>query len=289
MAPRNITIIGVGLLGGSIGMGLRAAGVDCRLTGFGHRRSTLDRAIEFGAIDRAADSIADAVSNADLVILCTPVGTFEAMLREIASHLPTGCIVTDVGSTKRSVVRLADAILPPTAHFVGSHPMAGSEKRGVEYARADLCTRALCILTPTACSDRAAVETVEKFWRSLAMHTVRMSPEEHDAALADVSHLPHLLAGAMLMMQAEGSLPLAGKGFMDTTRIAGGDAGLWRDIILDNRDNVKASLTRLQTQLASLQKLMDTQKAEALTRWLADAATRRERLVQQKLREISPD
>ena len=286
---KNITIIGVGLLGGSIGLGLRAAGVDCHLTGLGHRRSTLDRAAEFGAIDRVADSVADAVAEADLVILCTPVGVFEAMLREIAPHLPAGCLVTDVGSTKRTVVRLAETILPANTHFVGSHPMAGSEKRGVEYARADLFTHATCILTPTAGSHRPAVDVIEGFWKSLSMHAVRMSPEEHDAALSDISHLPHLLAGALVRMQGEGSLPLAGKGFMDTTRVASGDSGLWRDILLDNRDNLSASLSRLRLQLAALEKLLEAKNGDALASWLDQAAERRDGLVQQKLREISPE
>jgi cyclohexadieny/prephenate dehydrogenase len=289
MPVKNITIIGVGLLGGSIGLGLHAAGVDCRLTGFGHRRSTLDRAAEFGAIDRVADSIADAVAQADLVILCTPVGAFESMLQEIAPHLPANCLVTDVGSTKRTVVRLAETILPRGTHFVGSHPMAGSEKRGVEYARADLFTHATCILTPTAATHRPAVAAIDGFWKSLSMQTVRMSPEEHDSALSDISHLPHLLAGALVKMQADGSLPLAGKGFMDTTRIASGDSGLWRDILLDNRDNIKASLSRLQSQLSALEKLLDPKKGEALASWLAEAAQRRDGLAQRKLREISPD
>ena len=288
MAQR-IAILGVGLLGGSIGLGLRAAGVDVHITGYGHRRPTLDSALEFGAIDAAATTPADAVREAELVILCTPVGLLRQMLQEIAPALRSGAVVTDVGSTKRSVVRAAQELLPAGRHFVGSHPMAGSEKRGIEYARADLFTGALCILTPTACTDPASLAYVEKFWQSLHMRTTRLSPEEHDAALADISHLPHVLAGALVAMQSPSVLPLAGKGFLDTTRIASGDAALWRDILLDNRDHLKQSISRLSAQLKMLQGLLSEDRAEELTRWLAQAADRRDQLAREKLREISSD
>lgn len=165
--------------------------------------------------------------------------------------------------------------------------MAGSEKRGVEYARADLFQNALCIVTPTAASSRPAVNAVDAFWKSLGMRTIRLSPEEHDAAVSDISHLPHILAAALVAMQSRSAMPLAGKGFLDTTRIASGDAQMWRDILLDNRDNVLASLTRLQSEIATLKKLLSPAKAEALVSWLSSAADRRDDLVKAKLREIS--
>lgn len=255
--------------------------------GYGHRRETLQRAQEFGAIDRWSLDLGEAVADADLVMLCTPVGLFEAMLKQLAGVLKPGTVVTDVGSTKRTVVRMAQAILPPANPYVGSHPMAGSEKRGVEYARADLFHSALCILTPTAGSPRPVVAELEAFWQSLGMRTVRLSPEEHDAAISDISHLPHLLAAALVSMQSRSAMPLAGKGFIDTTRVASGDALLWRDILLDNRDNVLASLTRLQNEVAMLKKLIAPTRSEALTAWLASAAHRRDDLAKAKLREIA--
>lgn len=289
MIPKNITIIGVGLLGGSIGLGLRANSCNSRITGYGHRRQSLERAVEFNAIDRYSLDLADAVQDADLVILCTPVGLFAPILQELAPLLKPGVIITDVGSTKRSVVRLAAELLPDNVHFVGSHPMAGSEKRGVEYARADLFHGAMCILTPTAATDPKSLSLVEAFWHSLQMRLIRLSPEEHDAAVADISHLPHVLAAALLSMQAQSALPLSGKGFLDATRIASGDAALWRDIILDNRDNLKAGLDRLQKELASFRKLLSPAKAESLALWLQSAAQRRDQLLQRKLREMNPD
>jgi prephenate dehydrogenase len=289
MKPSRLSIIGVGLLGGSIGLAVKASAMGCRVVGYGHRATTMAKALEVGAIDEAAASIGEAVQGADLVVLCTPVGLFEQNLKDIAALLERGAIVTDVGSTKRSVVRLAQTLLPQHVRFVGSHPMAGSEKRGVEFARTDLFQGARCITTPTDQTDPAALESVEKFWQTLGMRVTRLSPEDHDRLICDVSHLPHAVAAALVAMQDDAALPLAGKGFLDAARIAGGDGGLWRDIFLDNRDHLRASASRLRQTLDELLGLLEPGREEALRTWLDDAATRRERLVQQKLRELNPD
>jgi prephenate dehydrogenase len=289
MWPRQLTILGVGLLGGSIGLALRSLRPQCRIVGCGHRQSTLDRAIEVGAIDAGTTDPAAAVAGSDLVILCTPVGLFDSILKTIAGALAAGCVVTDVGSTKRSVVRLAESILPDSVDFAASHPMAGSEKRGVEFARADLFRNALCILTPSAKTRPTALQQVDDFWRLLGMRTIRLSPQEHDRRLSDVSHLPHVLAAALIAMQEDSSLNLCGQGFLDTTRIAGGDGALWRDILLDNADNLRQSLHNLQAQLSSVLSMLDSQHTDELRTWLDRAAQRREQLLERKLREIRPD
>jgi prephenate dehydrogenase len=276
MQPRRISILGVGLLGGSIGLALRRCASGCKISGYGHRRSTLDAALKIGAIDQAHEQLAPAVAGAELVILCTPVGLIRSLLAEIGPMLASGAIVTDVGSTKRSIVAAAEQALPPTVHFVGSHPMAGSEKRGVQYSTADLYQGALCIITPTSHSDAQAVETVESFWRLLGMRTCRLSPQEHDRRLADISHVPHALAAALVAMQDDPTLALAGKGFLDVTRIAGGDGALWRDILIDNRDNVRRSIARLHQQLKKLENLLEPDQAQMLQAWLDDAAQKRE-------------
>jgi hypothetical protein len=167
---------------------------------------------------------ARAVQGADFVVLCTPVGLLPDLLGRIAPALDAGAIVTDVGSTKATVVRSAER-LHPGVRFVGSHPMAGSEKRGVEHARADLYRGAVCITTPTDRTDPAALEQTEAFWRRLEMRVRRVSPEDHDRLICDVSHLPHAVAAALVTLQRDDALDLAGKGFMDATRIAGGDGG----------------------------------------------------------------
>ena len=241
-----------------------------------------------GAIDQWTTDPAQAVRDCDLAILCTPVGTFSQLLANLKLALAQGTIVTDVGSTKRSVVRMAQQILPSGVHFVGSHPMAGSEKRGVEYARADLFQGARCILTPTDKTDSVALEKVDEFWRKLGMHTQRMSPQEHDRRICDVSHLPHAIAAALIAMQGDDALPLASKGFLDTTRIAGGDGALWRDILQDNRDNLIDALRRFRGTLDELVHLLEPDQREALAKWLDQAAERRAKLLAEKLRELNP-
>ncbi|HEV2294017.1 MAG TPA: prephenate dehydrogenase [Tepidisphaeraceae bacterium] len=289
MTPKRLSIIGVGLLGGSIGLASKSAAMPCPIVGYGHRRTTLDKALASGAIDEAAESAADAVEGADLVILCTPVGLFWQILSEIAPALAKGALVTDVGSTKRSVVHDAAQLLPQHARFVGSHPMAGSEKRGIDFARADLFTGARCILTPDTSTDPDALAAVESFWRALGMRTTTLSPDDHDRLVCDISHLPHAVAAALVTMQDDTALPLAGKGFLDATRIAGGDAGLWRDIFLDNRDNLAASVGRCRDTLDALLGLLDETRGEELAKWLDAAAARRAVLLAEKLKEMNPD
>ncbi len=277
MEFKRLSILGVGLLGGSIGLVVKKLASGGDIVGYGHRASTLETAMRLGAIDRSTTSAADAVREADLVILCTPVGTFRPLLQEIAGSLTPGAIVTDVGSTKRSVVRLAEELLPESVQFVGSHPMAGSEKRGVEFARADLFSGALCILTPTDRTNAGALAKVENFWAEFGMRTKRLTPDDHDRLICDVSHLPHALAASLVAMQSDAALELAGKGFQDTTRVAAGDAGLWRDILLDNADCVKSSIARLRGQLDELEKRLDPSQAKALFEWLQAAANKRSR------------
>jgi prephenate dehydrogenase len=285
----RVSILGVGLLGGSLGLALKSRLSSSKIIGYGHRRASLNTALEIGAIDEAYDSAAEAVRGADLVVLCTPVGIFSDMLRQISPALKAGAVVTDVGSTKRPVVRAAEELLAGGARFVGSHPMAGSEKRGVEFARADLFENATGIVTPTDQTDAAALAEVVGFWRLLGMRVVQLTPEEHDRHLAAVSHLPHAVAAALVAMQADAALPMAGKGFLDATRIAGGDGRLWRDILIDNADNMKAVLAALRAELARVEGMLDKGQARELADWLNASAARREALLQQKLREVTPD
>jgi prephenate dehydrogenase len=289
MPQNRLSIIGVGLLGGSLGLAVRSAGIPYQIIGYAHRDSTRQRALEIGAIEEACSSIQQAVAGADLVVLCTPVGLFGQNLAEMAEHLKPGSIVTDVGSTKRSVLRDAERLLPGHTRFVASHPLAGSEKRGVEFARADLFRGARCIVTPTDRTDPQALASVEGLWKALGMSVSRMSAEEHDRLVCDISHLPHALAAMLVAMQDEPALLLAGKGFLDTTRIASGDGGLWRDILLDNSDNLRASIEQFRDELDRLLERLGPGKGEQLKAWLDAAADRRERLAQFKLRELNQD
>ena len=274
MQPKRLCVLGVGLLGGSLGLAAKARVPGCRVVGYAHRPATLAEALAAGAVDEGYDDPAAAVRDADLVVLCTPVGLLGDLLARVAPALAAGAVVTDVGSTKASVVAAAEARCPGV-RFVGSHPMAGSEKRGVAHARADLFDGAVCVTTPTDRTDPAALAGVEAFWRALGMRTERLPPDAHDRVICDVSHLPHAVAAALVAVQQPGAERLAGRGFFDATRIAGGDGGLWRDILLDNRANLTASLGRLRGAMDELEALLDPDRAEDLRAWLDRAADRR--------------
>ncbi len=233
-------IIGVGLLGGSIGMALRARKIAKQVVGFSPRGNSLKNAIARGAIDAGADSIAEACRGADLAIICTPVQSVARFAQECFSIMPAG-LITDVGSTKQSIVA-ALAKLPVATNFVGSHPLAGSEKSGVEHARENLLDRKLVIVTPDQSSVATRVQVTEQLWQALGARTFRMSPHEHDAAVARTSHLPHILASALAAATPTEVLPLAASGWCDTTRVASGGADLWRQILEENRQPIIAAL-----------------------------------------------
>ncbi|HOW72419.1 MAG TPA: prephenate dehydrogenase [Phycisphaerae bacterium] len=266
----RIAILGVGLLGGSIGLALQAHGFTGTRVGIGRRQSSLKKALEYDAVDEVTCDVAAGVAGAQLVILCTPIGRFEGLLRELASALSAGACVTDVGSTKGEVVRLAERLLPRRVGFVGSHPMAGSEKTGVEYARADLFDEALCLVTPTRRTPSASVRFMLGFWQRIGARTMVVSPARHDMLLARVSHLPHAVAAALVRLaMAQGAIDVAGPGFADTTRIAGGDPAMWTDIFRSNRRSVLKAVDLLVGELRRFRSLLDKDDPKAIDRWLA--------------------
>jgi prephenate dehydrogenase len=175
------------------------------------------------------------------------------------------------------------------ARFVGSHPMAGSEKRGVQHASPDLFRDALCLTTPTEQTDPAALAEVEAFWRFLGMRTRRLSPDDHDRLIADISHLPHAVAAALVNLQSDDAVALCGRGFLDATRIAAGDGGLWRDIFLDNRDHLRGSIRRLCESLTGLLGRLESDQSDGLTAWLDAAAERRRRLGEERGHQANLD
>jgi prephenate dehydrogenase len=194
-------------------------------------------------------------------------------------------VVTDVGSTKASVVRLAEGILGPSLPFVGSHPIAGSEQRGVTFARADLFVGKLCILTPTARTRPAPLHRVTGFWQDAGMRTVELAPAAHDRALASISHLPHAVASLLVNAQNDDDLDLAGAGFIDTTRIAGGDPVMWRDICLDNRDALLRATGAMHKELDAFDDLLRAADGPGLQRLFARAQKRRADLLERRLRQ----
>jgi prephenate dehydrogenase len=232
--------------------------------------------MRIGAIDSAHLEAAEPAAESDLIILATPIGAFASHLRAIAPRLRRGAVITDVGSTKAAVVRMARDILGKSAPFVGSHPMAGSERKGASHARSDLLTGATCILTPTSDTPRAAEERVEKFWRALGARTVRMSPAAHDRAVAVVSHLPHALAAMLMLLPKRADLDVAADGFADSTRLAGGDVEMWRDIFLTNRRAVLAAIDAFDERLMRFRDLVETADVAGMEKFLSSAKARRE-------------
>jgi prephenate dehydrogenase len=272
---KHVTIIGVGLLGGSVGLAIKAWRPAVKIAGVGRRSSSLDAALAAGTVDSVHLDPAEVVGRTDLVILATPVGAFERHMRAIAGRLKDGAIVTDTGSTKALVVRAAERVFGRGGPFVGSHPMAGSEHKGVEFARADLFAGATCIVTPTGYTPAHVTETADALWKALGMRTVRMSPSAHDRAVARVSHVPHVLASLLMLLPANADLQVAATGFRDTTRLAGGDPEMWRDVLMTNRKHVIRAIDDFDESLIHLRDLLDRADAPGIEAFLAAARKRR--------------
>jgi len=287
---RQITVLGLGLLGGSIGLAVLHSIPRVKVVGYTHRPRTRAKARQLAVATEIVDDIAKSVSTADLVILATPISTFEKYFSQIAGTLPSGCIVTDVGSTKVWPHRWAAKTLPRNVHYVGSHPVAGSEQRGVEFARDDLFDRAICILTTTKGTNHKAVQTLRKFWTALGCCVKLMRPADHDRIFANVSHLPHVTAAALINANNSEELKFAGKGFIDTSRIASGPANIWTDVLLTNANNVARGIDRITLELANLRKAITSQNKKQIENLLGTARNKRAALINYKMkrRELIP-
>jgi len=280
MKPWNqVTIIGVGLIGGSAGLALKQAGLARTVVGVGHRQTSLDEARRCGAADRATLDAAEGVRQSDLVVLATPLGLFEETLRRIAPALAPATVVIDVGSTKAAVVRALEPLMPDGCAFVGCHPIAGSEQRGIAHARADLFMGALCVVTPTERTPQDALGRVVQTWARLGMTVRLLAASEHDRLLAEVSHLPHVVAAALVRAIGVQAESLAGPGWADTTRVASGDAALWRDILMSNAAEVAGALEKFQGVLGELAAALRRGDAPRLESLLAEAKARRDRRI----------
>ncbi len=265
-----VAIVGVGLIGGSIGLALRQRKLAKKVMGIGRTASVLKRAEQLGAIDAGVTDLATGVADADLVVVCTPVDSIAPQVIEIAALCRASAVVTDAGSTKLSIVKAIESHTP-RPRFIGSHPLAGSEKSGVEHAQADLFNGRVTLVTPTRKTAASDVEAVCNFWAALGSLVMQMSPVAHDRALANTSHLPHLLASVLAASTARQDLPLVAGGWRDTTRVAAGDAGLWRQILLDNGDNVLKSLTHFEKKLAAFRGAIEQRNGSRLEKLLRDA------------------
>lgn len=278
----TVAIVGVGLIGGSIGLALRERKLARQIIGIGRRRESLEQALSRGCITQISTSVPEGVKQAQLVVVCTPVELIARHVAEAATAAPAGCLITDAGSTKAQLVADAEkaltAVLPQTVPFVGSHPIAGSERNGPEAAQADLFVGRVVVMTPTERTDPAAAAAIEEFWRSLGAEVMKMDPEAHDAVIARTSHLPHLVAAALASTtpQDDDCRPLIGNGWSDTTRIASGDPELWRQIFLANRGPTLNALADFETVLRTWRHALESGDGQLLTQLLKEGKSRRD-------------
>lgn len=282
---KQITVIGLGLLGGSITSTILRAFSGVKAVGYTHHASTRRKARQLAVASEIVDDIKASVSDADLVILATPIRTFEKIFGQISDALPRGCIVTDVGSTKLLPHRWAAKKLPESVHYVGSHPIAGSEQRGIEYARDDLFDGAVCILTTTKNTNRGAVQALKRFWLALGCSVKLMRPDEHDKVFAGISHVPHAIAAALINSNDSQTLKFAGKGFMDTSRIASGPANIWADVLLTNANDTVRGIDRVIAELGKLKKVIKAGDVKQIEGLLEAARSKRAALIKYKIKK----
>ena len=255
-----------------------------KTVGFAHRASTRQKAIELCVADKVIGDIKQSVIGSDIVILATPISTFEEIFIAISDSLKRGCIVTDVGSTKVLPHRWAAKLLPKNVHYVGSHPIAGSEQRGIEFARDDLFSHSTCVVTTTKKSSRTAVKSLKEFWSNLGCSVELMLPAEHDRIMGNVSHLPHVLAAALMNASNAKELNSAGKGFIDTSRIASGPANIWTDILVANSHNTMRGIDKVIAELLKLKKAVESEDRKAIEKLLSKARTKRAAMINYKIK-----
>ena len=267
----RVAIIGLGLIGGSLGYAIRRAGLADHIVGHATSERTRKRARELGFVDSVTETAAEAAANADLVVLCTPVGALGAVAAGIEKSLKTGATLTDAGSVKNAVIRDVGPFVPEGVHFIPGHPIAGTEQSGPDAGFAELFDGRWCILTPVPGTDRAAVEKLTAFWEACGSKVDVMEPRHHDLVLAIVSHLPHLIAYNIVgtaddletVTESEVIKYSAG-GFRDFTRLAASDPTMWRDIFLNNKEAILEMLGRFSEDLSAMQRMIRWGDGEGL-------------------------
>ncbi|HWD65682.1 MAG TPA: prephenate dehydrogenase/arogenate dehydrogenase family protein [Solirubrobacteraceae bacterium] len=279
----RIAVVGVGLIGGSIALATREHGLG-RVTAWDASPEALEAALDRGAIDSAADDLAGALDEAEVAFVAVPVGTLPATISEVLRAAPADCAVSDVGSTKRAIVAAQE-----DQRFVGGHPLAGAETSGVAHARADLFEGATWYLTPTSHTSGLLFERVYRMIGAMGARPEAIDAATHDSTLALVSHLPHVLANALvtraseLLEAADAPLPASGPSFRDATRVAGAPSSIWTDIYLSNRDALVAQIDALAEHLQSVRRLLDQGDGPAITAWNEAAAASRRRLTEDEV------
>lgn len=285
---RTVTILGSGLLGGSVALAVRRAMPDCELRIWARRKETLKLAAELG-IEHTYEDERCACEGAELIILATPIGAFEELCRRVLPAISKDALVTDVGSVKAYVHRTTGALLTDRKrHFIGSHPMAGAEKQGLEHATPDLLKQATVVLTNPHQVPEALTERLRRFWEALSCRTYHMAPESHDRTVARISHMPHIVAGLAARNATAGNTApedlqrLASSGYRDTTRVSSGSASMWADILWENDVAVREILHRCVEDLHYLVNLLENQDKPGVQAWLEQAKNTRETILKIK-------
>ncbi len=279
---RQITVVGLGLLGASITLAIKRRMKNIRTVGYAHRPSTRLKAKKLKVADFITGDLRESVAGSDMVILATPICIFDKIFSEIGKSLPAGCIVTDVGSTKMLPHQWAKKRLPKNIYYAGSHPIAGSEQRGVEFAKDDLLENSLCIITKNPGTNNKAVAMLRKFWTALGCKVKIMNPKEHDRILANISHLPHMTAAALVNANTLDDMKFAGRGFTDTTRIASGPENIWTDILYTNKTNCIEGIDRLIAELGKIRKAVKSGSKADVEKILSKAREKRNMMLRNK-------
>jgi prephenate dehydrogenase len=285
----KVAIIGIGLLGGSLGLALKKHKIARLVVGLGRNKFRLERAIRKHAIDKyyLEPDWKSGVKDAELVVLCTPVCDIVRFAKKISRWLPPGSIMTDVGSTKQSIVQQIDTFIRNKRnpiYFVGSHPMAGSDQTGVDAAKVDLFKNAVCLITPTKYTVKSAVQKVNQLWESVGGKVIVLPPELHDRYVAAISHLPHLVAASLvntiehLNRKDKTLIQLAAGGFKDTTRIASSSPDLWRDICLENKESILEVLQLFEKELTLMKQAVATADSKKIYRVFDNAKQSRDKV-----------
>ncbi len=274
--PRRVAILGVGLLGGSVALALRRARPQVTLVGLARSQDKARQLEQSQIVNATADSIEASVNDCDVVVVASPVDRIAPMAIEAANHCGADCLITDVGSTKGRIVD--EVMRDPRAagKFVAAHPIAGSEKSGARHASADLLDGKVVVITPVDQTDENLLEKADHFWRLCGAVTTRMSPAEHDAHLAAVSHVPHLVSALVARMTIPEARSLVGSGWQDITRVAAGDPTLWTAICRENSAAIRRELGKFSAELNRLCRIIDQEEDEALLSWLAEAKRMKE-------------
>ena len=273
---KRVTIIGLGLIGGSLGLAIKEKRLAKEIVGVSRRKSTINKAIRNRIVDFATLDLKDGVKDSDLVVITTPVFKIVDIAKKIAPFLKKEAIVTDTGSTKKYIVKNIEMAGQKGLSFIGSHPIAGSEKSGIKYADKDLFKGAYCILTEA--KNKKALNEVGKFWAALGMKVIVMPADTHDRLLSNISHLPHAAAVSLINAAAGSGLDLAAGGFKDTTRIASGEPELWRDIFLTNRGNLIRDIKILKKELSKIEEALKSNNSRNLLGLLKRAKSIRDSL-----------